>query len=56
MVKWSTNVKEQYGVDIKTTGSIGFSAMMHGYMVFDKDDNLLTPFRTLAQQYNWSGF
>ncbi|MEJ6950678.1 xylulokinase [Natronospora cellulosivora (SeqCode)] len=40
------NVKEKFGVSIKTTGAIGFSAMMHGYMVFDQDDKLLTPFRT----------
>lgn len=25
---------------------MGFSAMMHGYMAFDKDDTLLVPFRT----------
>jgi sugar (pentulose or hexulose) kinase len=25
---------------------IGVSAMMHGYLAFDKDDNLLVPFRT----------
>ncbi len=29
-----------------TIGAIGFSAMMHGYMAFDKDENLLVPFRT----------
>ena len=40
------NVKSEYGVDIKTTGALGFSAMMHGYMPFDKDGELLTPFRT----------
>ena len=39
-------VKEQYGVSVTTFGSIGFSAMMHGYLAFDKDDNLLVPFRT----------
>lgn len=44
--RMSENVKEQFGVTIKTTGAIGFSAMMHGYMVFDKNENLLTPFRT----------
>jgi len=44
--KMAESVKEQFGVDIKTTGAIGFSAMMHGYMVFDKSGNLLTPFRT----------
>ena len=26
--------------------AIGVSAMMHGYLVFDKNDNLLVPFRT----------
>ena len=40
------NVKEQFGAEIKTIGSIGFSAMMHGYMAFDKDGELLVPFRT----------
>ncbi|HEX3029357.1 MAG TPA: FGGY-family carbohydrate kinase, partial [Clostridia bacterium] len=44
--KMADNVKEQYGVSLQTTGAIGLSGMMHGYMVFDKDDNLLTPFRT----------
>ncbi len=39
-------VREKFGVGLKTTGAIGFSGMMHGYMVFDKEDNLLTPFRT----------
>lgn len=40
------DVKGQYGVKVTTFGSIGFSAMMHGYLAFDKDDNLLVPFRT----------
>lgn len=40
------DVKKQYDADLKTVGAIGFSAMMHGYMAFDKDDNLLVPFRT----------
>lgn len=39
-------VKERYGVTISKIGSIGFSAMMHGYMAFDKQGNLLVPFRT----------
>ncbi|HBQ63846.1 MAG TPA: ATPase [Clostridiales bacterium] len=39
-------VKEKYGVDLVTTGSIGFSGMMHGYMVFDRTGQQLTPFRT----------
>ena len=40
------NVKKEYGAVITSVGAIGFSAMMHGYMAFDKDDNLLVPFRT----------
>lgn len=40
------NVKKQYGAVIETIGAMGFSAMMHGYMPFDKDDNLMVPFRT----------
>jgi len=33
-------------VELNTVKSIGISAMMHGYLAFDKDDNLLAPFRT----------
>ncbi len=40
------DVRAQYGVSIKSLGAIGFSAMMHGYMVFDKEGELLVPFRT----------
>ena len=40
------DVKKQYGVALETVGAIGFSAMMHGYMAFDKDGELLVPFRT----------
>ena len=40
------DVKEKYGVEIETIGSIGFSAMMHGYMAFNAQDELLVPFRT----------
>jgi Sugar (pentulose and hexulose) kinases len=40
------NVREEFGVGITTTGAIGISGMMHGYMVFDKEGKLLTPFRT----------
>ena len=39
-------VLEKYSLPLKTIGAIGFSAMMHGYMAFDKDGNLLVPFRT----------
>jgi len=40
------DVKERFGVAVKTAKAIGFSGMMHGYMVFDKNGELLTPFRT----------
>ncbi len=40
------SVKAKYGVSIKKVAAIGISAMMHGYLAFDKNDNLLVPFRT----------
>lgn len=42
----AADVKEKYGVQLARIGAIGFSAMMHGYMAFDKDGNMLVPFRT----------
>jgi sugar (pentulose or hexulose) kinase len=42
----SNEVSESYNIPLQTVGAIGFSAMMHGYMAFDKDGNLLVPFRT----------
>ncbi len=39
-------VKQKYDITVETIGSIGFSAMMHGYMVFDEKGELLVPFRT----------
>ncbi|MCD8508932.1 MAG: FGGY-family carbohydrate kinase [Bacillus sp. (in: Bacteria)] len=44
--KMANDVKEQYGVTLQNVGAIGFSAMMHGYMVFNKEEELLVPFRT----------
>lgn len=44
--KLSKEVSEKYNIPLKSVGAIGFSAMMHGYMAFDKDGNLLVPFRT----------
>ncbi|AKA70720.1 xylulokinase [Clostridium scatologenes] len=44
--KLFAEVKEKYGVTLSKIGSIGFSAMMHGYMAFDEQGNLLVPFRT----------
>lgn len=40
------NIKNEYGVSLKRVASMGFSAMMHGYIALDKDNNLLVPFRT----------
>lgn len=39
-------VKQQFDVTLTKIGAIGISAMMHGYMVFDKAGELLVPFRT----------
>ncbi|WP_163538350.1 FGGY-family carbohydrate kinase [Gracilibacillus sp. YIM 98692] len=44
--KMAGDVKQQYGVTLQSIGAIGFSAMMHGYMAFGKDEELLVPFRT----------
>ncbi len=44
--KLSNEVFENYNTPLQTIGAIGFSGMMHGYMAFDKDENLLAPFRT----------
>lgn len=41
-----SNVREEYNMPLVTTGAIGISAMMHGYMAFDENDELLVPFRT----------
>lgn len=40
------DVMSKHGVPLTNVGAMGISAMMHGYMAFDKDDNLLVPFRT----------
>ena len=40
------DVEKRYGITVKKLGGIGISAMMHGYLAFDKNDNLLVPFRT----------
>ena len=36
----------KYGISVKRFAGIGISAMMHGYLAFDANDNLLVPFRT----------
>lgn len=40
------NVEHNYGVSLTNIGVLGISAMMHGYMAFDQEGNLLVPFRT----------
>ena len=40
------NVETAYGEKLTRIGHIGFSAMMHGYLAFDKAGELLVPFRT----------
>lgn len=42
----AADVKNQYGVEVVKLAGLGFSAMMHGYMVFDEKDEILVPFRT----------
>lgn len=38
--------REKYGEPLTEVGALGVSAMMHGYLPFDKDGSLLAPFRT----------
>lgn len=40
------DVENAYGEKLTRVGRIGFSAMMHGYLAFGKDGELLVPFRT----------
>ena len=40
------NVLKQYDVEIEHLAAIGISAMMHGYMAFDKNNKIQVPFRT----------
>ena len=40
------DVQARYGVEIERLAAIGVSAMMHGYMAFDRDGRMLVPFRT----------
>ncbi|GEL13760.1 carbohydrate kinase [Lapidilactobacillus concavus DSM 17758] len=39
-------VQEKYGESLVKIAAIGVSAMMHGYLPFDQDGQLLVPFRT----------
>lgn len=41
-----SDVSAKYGAELTQVGSLGVSAMMHGYLAFDANDKLLVPFRT----------
>ena len=40
------NVRKDYDTEIEILAGIGISAMMHGYMAFDANKEILVPFRT----------
>lgn len=40
------DVRKQYDTQIETLAAIGISAMMHGYMAFNGQEEILVPFRT----------
>lgn len=40
------DVEAKYGEKLTTLGALGFSGMMHGYMPFNAEGELLVPFRT----------
>ena len=40
------NVLAEYDIEIEELAAIGISAMMHGYMAFNEQQNILVPFRT----------
>ena len=40
------DVKAKFGQELTTVGAIGVSAMMHGYLPFDRDGKQLAEFRT----------
>ncbi len=42
----AADVLEKFGEPLTTVTAIGISGMMHGYLAFDENDNLLVPFRT----------
>ncbi|WP_334121346.1 xylulokinase [Glutamicibacter sp.] len=46
MAQVLADAQERHGVRPTNFGSIGISAMMHGYLAFDAEGELLVPFRT----------
>ena len=45
------DVLKQYDCEIESLAAIGFSAMMHGYMAFNENQEILVPFRTWRYWY-----
>ena len=45
-LKLKEDVRTRYGVTLTTVGAIGISAMMHGYLPFDRNGKQLAEFRT----------
>ena len=41
-----SNVKKEFDIEIESLAAIGISAMMHGYMAFNENAEILVPFRT----------
>jgi sugar (pentulose or hexulose) kinase len=42
----AANFRAAFGRELTRPGAIGISAMMHGFLIFDGEGRLLTPFRT----------
>ncbi|MGW8027521.1 xylulokinase [Staphylococcus xylosus] len=42
----TVEIKEKYNLTLRKVRSIGVSGMMHGYLAFDQNEDLLVPFRT----------
>ena len=42
----ASEAEEKYGLKLQQVAAIGISAMMHGYLPLDENDELLVPFRT----------
>ncbi len=40
------DAESKFGMPLRRVAAIGISGMMHGYLVFDRDDRQLAPFRT----------
>jgi sugar (pentulose or hexulose) kinase len=41
-----SDVRGRYSLELRTVAAMGFSGMMHGYLVLDAQGKLLVPFRT----------